>query len=360
MLSDELKTDGVELRILYGVPSETERSKGDNVDLPDEIGRRIPSYYMASDSLLLQWPGVRNIAHSDLIIVVNANRNLLNFILLLISRLGLKKVALWGHGCNHQGVQETLSEHVKKILVMQPRWWFAYTSQTAQYITSLGFDANRITVIDNAIDTSKFSDQVRGVTAEQISAMREKLNLSDRNRIGLYCGSLYSEKRIPFLLRAAKKIASQHAEFKLIIIGGGVEELYVRELAKELDYIRYVGPMFGLDKSICYRMSEVVLNPGLVGLGILDSFAAGIPFVTMYDSLHSPEIAYLEDKVNGLMIEGEEDSFAAGVLRILEDDHFRAMLQEGAEQASRRYTVENMVNNVKYGILKCLKERPSS
>ena len=353
-LHDELMTDGVMFRVLYSPPSRAESIKSDNVNLPNEFGRKIPSYYLLADKLLLQWPGLREIINSDLIIVVNANRNLVNLPLLLISKLGLKKVAFWGHGVNHQGSKRTIFERIKRFLVTQPDWWFAYTSETAEYITSLGFDSNCVTTINNAIDTSGFANQVKNISIEQLAAMRKRLNLTEQDRVGLYCGSLYPEKRLPFLLKTAQKIAADYPDFKLVIIGDGIEKTLIQEAAEHFDFVRYAGPLFSIEKAICYRLSEVVLNPGLVGLGILDSFAAGIPFVTLADSLHSPEIAYLEHGVNGLIIDGDEVLFAANILRILVDGSFATILRLGAEKAARYYTVENMVDNVKAGIIKCL------
>ena len=264
------------------------------------------------------------------------------------------EVAFWGHGVNHQGSKRAISERIKRFLVTQPDWWFAYTSETAEYITSLGFDSNCVTTINNAIDTSGFANQVKNISIEQLAAMRKRLNLTEQDRVGLYCGSLYPEKRLPFLLKTAQKIAADYPDFKLVIIGDGIEKTLIQEAAEHFDFVRYAGPLFSIEKAICYRLSEVVLNPGLVGLGILDSFAAGMPFVTMTDSLHSPEIAYLEHGVNGLINDGDEVLFAANILRILVDGSFATILRLGAEKAARYYTVENMVDNVKAGIIKCL------
>lgn len=353
-LHEELKAEGVELTVLYGLPSQTERTKSDNVELPVEFGRVIPSRYLCGDRLLLQWSGLNSIVESDLIIVVNANRNLLNLPLILLSKLGLKKVAFWGHGANHQRVGVSLSAVIKRCLVTQPDWWFAYTVQTAQYLTSVGFDSRRITTINNAIDTSGFASQVKNVGVDQIALMRRCLDISETDRVGLYCGSLYPEKRLSFLLKAAELVAEKIPDFKLLIIGSGVEETLVRDACNRYDFVRYAGPLFGVDKAICYRMSEVVMNPGLVGLGVLDSFAAAVPLITMADSLHSPEFAYLEHGVNGLVVDGNESDFAASTIHILTDGKFASTIRSGAEQSSMRYSVENMVGNTKKGILEWL------
>lgn len=353
-LHEELKAEDVELTVLYGSPSRVERTKSDNVDLPAEFGRAIPSRYLWGDRVLLQWPGLKSIVDSDLIIVVNANRNVLNLPLILLSKLGLKKVAFWGHGANHQRAGASLSEVIKRFLVTQPDWWFAYTAQTKEYLAAAGFDSSRITTINNAIDTSAFASQARNVGVDQISLMRRRLDLRETDRVALYCGSLYPEKRLPFLLKAAELVVREVPDFKLLIIGGGIEEEAVIDACNRYDFVRYAGPLFGVEKAICYRMSEVVMNPGLVGLGVLDSFAAAVPLLTMADSLHSPEFVYLEHGVNGLVVDGNERDFAASVARILADGEFASALRNGAEQSSMRYSIESMVGNTKKGILEWL------
>jgi glycosyltransferase involved in cell wall biosynthesis len=105
---------------------------------------------------------------------------------------------------------------------------------------------------------------------------------------------------------------------------------------------------------VFFRLARVFLNPGLVGLGILDCFAAGLPFVTSPDAKHSPEIAYLDDGVNGMFVKGGPKEYASAVSQLLKDDAKLQKLRSGALMSSQRYTVENMVQNVASGILSCL------
>lgn len=353
-LREALMSDGVEFTVLYGVPSKSEQTKSDSVELPTEFSCKIRSWYFWGDRFLLQWPGIKKIANADLVIVVNANRNLINLPLMLLSKLHLKRVAFWGHGANHQRVGSSLSEVLKRFLVTQPDWWFAYTAHTAEYLTTVGFDPRRITTINNAIDTSDFSSQVGTVSFDQIVSMRERLDLRETHRVGLYCGSLYPEKRLPFLLKAAELVAKEIPDFKLLIIGSGVEEMLVQEACNRYDFVRYAGPLFGIDKAICYRIAEMVLNPGLVGLGVLDSFAAGLPFITLTDSLHSPEISYINDGENGLLVSGNEVAYAKAIIGLMEGGECWDLLCRGATKSGEKYTINNMVENCRNGILACL------
>lgn len=345
---------GVELKVIYSEPNPIERLKGDSIELPPPLGKKVPRCYLAGNRLLMQFPGLRDIARSDLIIIVQANGYLLNYPLLLLSALGLKKVAFWGHGYNRQGNASSLLERIKRRFVNSSDWWFAYTGETARYLVSLGVDIRKITPIENAVDTRAFHDEVISVTLEELNGMRRKLSFTDSDRIGLYCGSLYKEKRIPFLLQAAEQIAQVVPEFRLLIVGAGIEAEDVRQASENNRITHYAGPLFGRDKAVCFRMAEVYLNPGLVGLGILDSFAAGVPLVTSKDGLHSPEIDYLEHGVNGLMLEGDVSRYSLGVVELLTDRTRLEALACGARKSAEHYTVENMISNVVNGITSAL------
>jgi glycosyltransferase involved in cell wall biosynthesis len=353
-LHSVLQSDGIELEVLYGAPSQKESTKHDNIDLSRPLGRCIASRYMWQDRLLLQWPGWRTVRESDLVIVVNANRNLLNLPLLALSHLGLKNVALWGHGQNHQRSERTLRERFKEKLALWPSWWFAYTEATASYLVSLGYSRQHITTINNATDTTGFSAQVDAVSSSDMEGMSKRLNLSANDRIALYCGSLYPEKRIPDMLEAARIVAMREPLFRLVVIGRGPHEGLIRDALKNHTYLRYAGPLFGQDKAICYRLSEFVFNPGLVGLAVLDAFAAGRPLLTFADSLHSPEIAYLDHENNGLLINGDTRTMADTILGLLEDHSQLDRLSDGARKSSAKYCVEDMVSRVREGILQCL------
>jgi glycosyltransferase involved in cell wall biosynthesis len=345
---------GIDLKVLYSNPGRMEKSKGDNIDLPSALGKKVPRFYVLHDRILLQLPSAVDMVQSDLVIIDQANGCLHNYPLLLLSRLGLKKVAFWGHGYNRQGNPKSMSERLKRRLVTWTSWWFAYTQGTAHYLTAAGVSPDRITPIENAIDTEGFRDLLESVTLEEIVNMRSHLKIREGDRVGLYCGSLYAEKRVPYLLNAAMRIAASEPRFRLLVVGGGSEADLVRRASNDNPYIVYAGPLFGRDKAICFRIAESFLNPGSVGLNILDSFGAGLPFVTTEEALHGPEIDYLLHGVNGLMVSGDEDVFVKTVVDLMRDPGRLALLRKGAMESAARYTVENMAANFTAGIVKCL------
>jgi glycosyltransferase involved in cell wall biosynthesis len=116
----------------------------------------------------------------------------------------------------------------------------------------------------------------------------------------------------------------------------------------------YVGRQTESNKAKFLKSSSVILNPGLVGLTILDSFAAGKPIITTDCGLHSPEIDYLINGINGLITSNKMEDYVKAVVQTLTDSTLANRLQKGCITSANHYTLENMVQNFRNGILKAL------
>lgn len=100
-------------------------------------------------------------------------------------------------------------------------------------------------------------------------------------------------------------------------------------------------------------MAQVMLNPGLVELGILDSLVGGVPMVTVDSRGHDSEIAYLCDGVNGIMTTNEMGSYRAAVVALLGDEEERARLRARCRVSGEKYTLENTALRFGEGIACC-------
>lgn len=353
-LHGALSKENVALRVAYGQQSRNDRheSYGARHDLP--FGVRTRNVWLFKARILLQ-PVLREIMRADLVIVEQANKHLMNYLLLVLSLLGIKKLAFWGHGWNRQrSSPHSLSERVKARLVRFPSWWFAYTSGTARYLESNGVPAGVITVVQNSVDVRCFADQLSRVTDPALARARSDLGIPLEARVGLFCGRLHKDKKVDFLLRAAAAVRGRVPHFHLIVIGDGPEKKAVASFAEKESWVHYVGARVGMEKALYFRLAHLVLNPGLIGLGILDAFAAGLPIITTDLPIHSPEIEYFENGRNGLMCRPVVSDFADAVTDVFFDGSLSGRLAAGALESAGRYSLEAMVENFKSGILNCL------
>jgi len=115
-----------------------------------------------------------------------------------------------------------------------------------------------------------------------------------------------------------------------------------------------MGPKFGREKILLIKLADLFLMPGLVGLAVLDCFAVGVPIVTTDYPYHSPEFAYLENGVNGIVTKLGQKEYASKVICLLDDDEKRRSLAKNALASSYNYSVENMVDRFAGGILRAI------
>lgn len=343
---------GIRYRLVYSPPPPQDASKGDQVAL--DWAEPVPIRYLSGSGANWQTfqPAIRS---SDLAVIGQESRFLANYAAQARRWFGGPKLAFFGHGKNFQSVRPGLAEAVKPFWARQVDWWFAYTEGCAGIVADYGFPRERITVFNNSIDTTAIARELAAIAPAERDALRREL-FGDSQNVGLYLGGIYAEKRIGFLLAAAEAVRRRVPDFQLLVVGGGPQVSLVGDAAAQHDWIHYVGPKFGAEKTMLASLAKVQLMPGLVGLGILDSFAYGTPMVTTRLPFHSPEIEYLEHGRNGVILDDPEDveGYAAEVARILGDDGYRARLQAGAATALATYTVENMAQRFAAGVAQAL------
>lgn len=355
LLREELGRHGVETELVHGQASAAEALRHDEGSLPwaTKVHNRFFRLF-GRDVLWLPLP--HSVHSADLVVMVQENRILSNYLLLLKRRLGGPRIAYWGHGRNFQSLAPSgLREKWKAFLLSRVDWWFAYTDLTVELLTQRGYPPQRITNLQNAIDVSYFQRELSAVSDADIEAARCLLGIDVRARVGIFCGSLYAEKRIGLMLAAADLIRQAVPDFHLIVIGDGPSAAEVRTAAVSRPWIHVLGVRTGQDKAVMFRLAQVQLNPGLVGLHVLDAFSAGLPMIATATALHSPEIAYLLDGQNGVITARDDAAgYAESVIGLLADESARLRLSQRCLADAQRYTVENMVHNFCGGILECL------
>ena len=349
-LRERLAGDGIELDLAYGQGTPKDAHRGEEAELA--WGRRRPNRVLKVGGRELVWqPCLQDVRGADLVVVEQASRLLLNYVLLGGQATGLGRVAFWGHGANLQRqTASAASEWLKRRVSRLPHWWFAYTEGSRRRVEELGYPAERITVVQNAQDTE--------LLAQAVAAL-EPARPGD-GPVGLFLGSLSREKRLDFLLDAAERIHRREPRFRLIVAGTGEERPRVEAAAASRQWITYLGRVDDLaERAALLSAADALLVPGLVGLVALDGFAAGVPLVTTAVDFHSPEIEYVEDGENGLVAREPEDAeaYAELALRAMTPSSFRDRLLDGCRRARRVFTLEAMVDRFAGGVHAALEAR---
>lgn len=348
-LKQRLNQYNIDLILAYGEPSSEEKTKKDDGEV--EWAIKLPTSYFMNGRIC--WQPFSHLANqADLIVLTHENKLIFNLIPQWFYKN--KKIVLWGHGENLQKKNKDIRDSFKKITAKKADWWLGYTEMSHSLITANGFPENRITILNNSIDTNKLKKNIESLNKFDVIKFKNKYNIKDVSKVGVFIGSLYSDKKIEFLLDAVLKIKNKNPNFIFFIAGKGDKEELVNNFSNKYDWVHYLGLVKNEDKALLLHSSNIMLNPGLVGLGILDSFVSGTPMFTTDCGLHSPEISYLKNNVNGVMTREDIDEYVAEVDFYLNNENIISKLISECIKSSNIYTVENMANNFAEGIHKAL------
>ena len=356
-LKEKCESLNIEFHLVHGQASKSESLKKDEGYLP--WATRVRNTYCRIGAKDILWQAIpKQLSDSDLFIVMQENKILSNYPILLRGRFRDRLVAYWGHGANFQSNSpKGFREKWKRLLINKVDWWFAYTDATVQILTDCGYPVERITRLENTIDTDEFRKDISDTTNSEMDKILDDNDLKKHSTIALFCGSLYKEKKIDFLLRAADLVHNKIQDFRLIFIGDGPEVHELKESLKTRPWAQWVGAKRGKDKAAYYKISKIILNPGAIGLNILDSFCAGLPMFTTTSAKHGPEIAYLKNRVNGFITGPDEKEYSDAIIGLLNDLVQYSNISKNASNSSLYYSIENMTDNFTNGIVKCLNSR---
>ncbi len=354
-LKETLYSRGVDLVVLYGHPRPRESDPYVELD----IGTKVPTKYFYVGERFLVWLSALKAAlASDLVVVQQANTNLLNYVLILMrlsGRFGFK-LAFWGHGKNFQAANKvSFGERFKRYYSKFADYWFAYTDLSAEAIAAIGFPKQNIISVNNAIDTNQAIQTYDSITDGQTAPLRSRFGISEDSPVGIFCSRLYYLKRIDFLLQCLTEIRGQVPGFHFFIIGDGEEAWKIKEFCKQNDsWCHYLGPLYGEDKIRFFKLSQFQLLPGGVGLNIVESFALLAPLFTTRHWTHGPEIAYLSNGINGIMTDDSIESFVEEVVNWVTNPTRLDALVQGCRSVRSFYSTENMAERFAAGIQSAL------
>lgn len=227
-----------------------------------------------------------------------------------------------------------LSGHDTVVAALDPHWWNAYTlalrrpdlrvvywahglgSGPGRWLRRLALrraasfvtyhETTRQTLVAQGLPAEKL------FTANNTIAVANHTDLSDADKsYFLYVGRLQARKEVDAVVRALAELRRRGTERPLYVVGpGDAERDRLRRVAREADpeaLVRFhPGTTDDAELKTIFAGAWAYVSPGHVGLGVLHSFAYGVPVIAYRDRAHAPEHLNLQHQTNGLLV-GEHE-----------------------------------------------------
>lgn len=345
------RDSGIDVVVAAGGASRLHQARGDAAD--PEFLIRIRQHELRMGRRRVVFRSLRRaLANADIVVVEQARRNLDLYPRLLWRGKRQPRVVLWGHGRDFSQASSPLSARLLRWLTVRSHWFLAYTSAGASDLIAHGYPKERVTVLNNSIDTKGLACQLAAISESLRSAYARRLDL--RGSTALYIGALDTYKRIPFLLESAEVAHGLNPDFRLLIAGNGSDRKIVERFAARHEWVHFLGSLVGEEKALALASSQVVTVPGAIGLVALDAMVAGAPVVTTEETPHGPEFEYLVKEQAVVATRNDSQSYGAGIIGLLEDDGRLELVRESTAHTADSYNLTNMVDSYCAGLASAL------
>jgi glycosyltransferase involved in cell wall biosynthesis len=249
----------------------------------------------------------------------------------------------------HQGIHPIIFPFLRHIY-RHADAVVVYGEHVRRYLVSEGVDDERIFTAPHAVENQLYSQTP---DAQELSRLRESLNIAPDARIFLYVGRLAMIKGVRFLLEAIADIDEQ--DFLLMLIGTGEERDGLMRLSSKLGverrtrFLGYCPPdkiWIHLASAWALVLPSISLKSGkeLWGLVVNEAFNQGVPVIAT-PAVGAVAGGLVRDGINGIVVPEQDAKALAEAFRlILKDPALRARLSENARRSIANWTQDRMAN----------------
>lgn len=215
------------------------------------------------------------------------------------------------------------------------------SSSDLNYISSLGIDSKKISILPNAIDPEELFKLDSG-TFEADNPKNSFLQGLNGKRIILFVGPVIQRKGVEYLIKSIPKVLIKTGDDSVFVLVGGGEFLnQARQLTTEMqinDHVIFTGRLTEEELVETYRCADLFVLPSLsegVPTTILEAMYFGVPVVAtdipgVKD--HFKDVALLVPPKNA-------DRLAETIVKLLDDEELtRRLSKAGAELIKGKYT----------------------
>ena len=171
----------------------------------------------------------------------------------------------------------------------------------------------------------------------------------------LFVGRLQARKRVDLLLDAFAKARHRLPKScRVVLVGAGEQKALLEEQARALqieERVDFAGEVRDpVRLSRFFKNALAYVSPGCVGLGVLHSFAHGVPVVTHPNSGHGPEANNISSGKNGFIC--APDELTELLVRFTSEEDLSTRL---GRRAYQKYYGERTVDHMVHGMVEAIR-----
>ncbi len=192
-------------------------------------------------------------------------------------------------------------------------------------------------------------------TKEDISKLKQDLEIDPNDFIMLFLGRMSREKSIQDLLIQFSKIKSD--KVKLLLIGGGPDIKHFKNICKKLNIVnrvKFIGMVSPNDVGLYYQLGDLFVNFSVTetqGLTYYEALASGLPLLVKYDDNLE---GLVENGYNGYSFTDNED-FVKLFEKINDDKILFNQISNNSSKAIQKFSAANYAKNIEKIYKKLLK-----
>jgi len=219
-------------------------------------------------------------------------------------------------------------------------------------------EQEKLFVALNTIDTQSMLMQKKMLELQGRDNLKKKTKFDAQFNL-LFLGRLLKDKKpieaIMTFLEIKAKL--KDTSIKLHIVGKGPEESNIVSLLKmkkiENDIIMHGEVYEERELAKILFLSDIVINPGYVGLNVNHAFCFNIPVFTFSQGklgpFHSPEIEYIKHDETGFLAKPfDYDQLAELILTYIRNNTLQERIKQNIQSYTNNViTIENMIKGLK-------------
>lgn len=244
------------------------------------------------------------------------------------------------HGYTAEDRKVAFFEAVDRRLLRRAAAVVAVSAATRDALLASGVPADRVHLVENAVDVAAVAADAAAGRAE----LRAAWGLASADLAVVALGRFSPEKGHPVLLDAFRAVADAVPSARLVLVGDGVLEADLRRAAAALPEGRVVFAGWRTDPARCLGAADVFVLPSHregLPLAVLEAMAAGVPVC-------ATRVGGVPDALDGacgdLVPPGDPAALAAALVGLLRDPARRARLAAAASARVRdRYDAPRQV-----------------